>query len=199
MSVNGITGLPANDSYKNYNAEKAAKTASESTVPDKTGTEGVVYEKSTAATTKYKPNAELVAKLKADAEARTTQLQSLVQDMISKQGNTIGKANDMWKFLAGGNYTVDAATKARAQADIGEDGYWGVEKTSDRILEFAKALSGGDPEVMEKMRTAFDKGFKQAVGAWGKELPSISNNTYDAVMSKFDKFAEENSQTDSVV
>ena len=38
--------------------------------------------------------------------------------MLSKQVNTYGQANDIWKFLREGNFTVDPATKAQAQADI---------------------------------------------------------------------------------
>ena len=45
--------------------------------------------------------------------------------MMTKQGQTYGKANDIWSFLASGNFTVDPATKLQAQADIAEDGYWG--------------------------------------------------------------------------
>ena len=103
----------------------------------------------------------------------------------------------MWKFLAGGNFTVDAATKAQAQADIADDGYWGVNQTSDRILDFAKALSGGDPEKMEEMKNAFIKGYKQATGTWGKDLPDLTSRTYDAVMEKFDKWSEESKKTDT--
>jgi hypothetical protein len=36
---------------------------------------------------------------------------------------------------------------------------------------------------------AFKKGFEQATGTWGKELPEISQRTYDAVLEKFDKWA----------
>ena len=92
----------------------------------------------------------------------------------------------MWRFLADGKFTVDAATKAQAEADIAEDGYWGVEQTSDRILDFAKALSGNDPDKADELLEAFKKGFKQATGSWGKELPDISQRTYDAVVEKFD-------------
>ena len=112
--------------------------------------------------------------------------------MMTKQGVAIGQADDMWKFLASGDFTVDAETKAKAQEAISEDGYWGVKQTSQRIFEFAEALSGGDSETMEKMKDAFIKGFKEATKSWGKELPSISNDTYDAVMDKFDKWFEEN-------
>mgnify|MGYP004428713371 CR=1 FL=1 len=101
--------------------------------------------------------AALVSQLKADAQSRTEQMTSIVTKMLQKQGVTIGKADDMWKVLAGGNFTVDAATKAQAQADIAEDGYWGVSQTSQRIFDFAMALSGGDKDTMEKMRSAFAK------------------------------------------
>ena len=95
----------------------------------------------------------------------------------------------MWKFLASGKYTVSADVKAQAQADIAEDGYWGVEQTSERIVEFAKALTGGDTSKIEEMKAAFEKGFKAATGAWGSKLPDISQRTYDAVMDKFDDWA----------
>ena len=111
--------------------------------------------------------------------------------MMTKQGQTIGTADDMWKFLASGDYTVDPAVKAQAQEDIAEDGYWGVEQTSDRILSFAKALTGGDPELIDKMQEAFEKGFKEATKSWGKELPDISQKTYDAVMEKFEAWRKE--------
>ncbi|MEG1846942.1 MAG: hypothetical protein RRX92_00070 [Lachnospiraceae bacterium] len=199
MSVNGITNVNSTDAYKMAPAKVAAKASnvdSNSTEAVASGkASGVVYEKSNTSTQKYKPNAELIAKMKADADAQTANLQSLVQEMMSKQGSTLGKANDMWKFLAGGDYTVDAATKKQAQADIAADGYWGVNKTSDRVLDFAKALTGGDPSKIEKMRSAFQKGYKEATGAWGKELPSLSKDTYDATMKKFDQWAEESKNT----
>lgn len=143
----------------------------------------------TASKKTYKPDTNMVAKLKADAEARTAQLQSLVEKMLTKQGQTYGKANDIWSILSSGNFTVDPATKAQAQADIAEDGYWGVSQTSQRILDFATALTGGDPDKIEEMRAAFQKGFKQAEKTWGGQLPDISQRTYDAVMKGFDDMA----------
>lgn len=186
MGINavGSTNTQQTTAYTTQTAE-AAKTAS---AKDTTKTEsGVVYEKSNDTNTvTKKANSALVAKLKADAEQRTSQLRSLVEKMMSQQGQTIGKADDMWKFLAKGDFTVDAATKAQAQADIAEDGYWGVEQTSDRILDFAKALSGNDPDKADELLAAFKKGFEQATKSWGDKLPDISQRTYDAVVEKFD-------------
>jgi hypothetical protein len=191
MSVNGVTGSKgAADLYGTYttSAKNAEKT--ENKKEENTNNSGVVYEPSSkpAATTQTskKPDANLVAKLKADSDARVSQLKSLVEQMISKQGQTIGKADSIWRFLAEGNFTVDAATKAQAQKDIADDGYWGVEQTSSRIVDFATALAGSDPEKLEKMRDAFKKGFDDATSTWGKSLPDISQRTYQAVMDKFD-------------
>ena len=154
MSVNGITAYSA--AYSNYET-KAKKTEEKKEATD-TVESGVVYEptsstKDTANTKKvYKQDTALVNKLKADAEARTAQLRSLVEKIMLGQGNAIGTADDIWSFLRTGNFTVDAATKAQAQADIAEDGYWGVKQTSDRIVDFAKAHCGGDPDKIEEMR-----------------------------------------------
>lgn len=198
MSVNGITDVLAANSYTPTAQTKKAESAAAS--ENTTTNEGVVYEKSEATEKpkKYKPNAELIAKLKADADARTQQFRTLVEQMMGKQGITIGNADDMWKFLAKGNFTVSPEVKAQAQADIAEDGYWGVKQTSDRIVDFAKALTGGDPDKIEEMRAAFEKGFKQATGTWGGELPEISQQTYQAVMDKFDAWAEEAAQKTAV-
>lgn len=193
MNVNGITTTTT--AYSTAAAQTTEQPAAK-TKATATNDTGVVYEPSNATTADkskktYTPNTELVNKLKADAEARTAQLRSLVEKMMAGQGNAIGTADDMWAFLRKGEFTVDAATKAQAQADIAEDGYWGVEATSDRILDFAKALTGGDPSKIEEMREAFEKGFKQATETWGGELPEISQKTYEAVMSKFDAWSAE--------
>ena len=201
MSVNGITSTST--AYEAYQASQPVKTNTETAAANVTATEDVaaVYEPSKESETSksqsvnYAQNTELVNKLKADAEAHTQQLQNIVQQLMTKQGQTYNTANDIWKFLASGNFTVDAATKEQAQKDIAEDGYWGVEQTSDRIIDFAKALTGGDSSKIEDMREAFKKGYEQAEKTWGGELPEISKKTYDAVMEKFDKMAEEAGQT----
>ena len=133
----------------------------------------------------------MIAKLKADAEEQKAKLFDVVRQSIAKQGQTIGLADDMWRFLADGNFEVDEETKKKAQADIAEDGYWGVDKTSDRILDFAKALSGGDSSKAEQLLDAFKKGFEEATKTWGKELPDISQRTYDAVLEKFETWKNE--------
>lgn len=193
MGLNGV-----NSYYTGYEAVSGKKTAAkdiDNTTASKNTDVAATYEasnvsdKASASSIKSKAaNPELIAKLKADSDNRLQQLQSLVTNMFKKQGITIGTADDMWKVLASGNFTADADTIAKAKEDISEDGYWGVKQTSDRIFDFAQALAGDDEEKMKAMKKAVEKGFKEATKTWGKELPDISKNTYNAVMDKFDKY-----------
>lgn len=193
MDVNGITSVSTN-SVKTYtSSSSSAKTTS--TKSSSYGTDAAaVYEKSDEAK-KASSNSALIKKLKADTESRLSQMQNLVKEMMLKQGQTYTNADSMWKFLASGDYTVDAQTAKDAKDAISEDGYWGVNQTSQRIFDFAVSLSGGDSEKMDKMLEAFKKGFSQATKAWGKNLPDISSQTYDAVIKKFDDY--KNSKTDT--
>lgn len=80
---------------------------------------------------------------------------------------------------------------AKAQEDIGENGYYGVKQTSQRILDFAKAITGGDPSKIGKMRDMAQKAFDDVaklVGGWDN-LPDVSKQTYEAVMKGFDEWA----------
>ena len=199
MAINSITNSVAAQQASTYTAAKTDYTKKKSESSTKTDT-GVVYEKSsdqTSGTVTKKTDYALVNKLKADAEERTSQLRSLVEKMMTKQGVAIGTADSMWSFLAKGDFTVDEATRAQAQADIADDGYWGVDQTSDRILDFAKALSGNDPEKADLLLDAFKKGFKEATKSWGQDLPDISQRTYDAVVEKFNKCKNGTEETEA--
>jgi len=92
------------------------------------------------------------------------------------------------EFISG--LKPDQETIDKAKEAISEDGYYGVKQTSERILSFAKAIAGDDPAKIEDMRAAVEMGFKAAKEAWGKELPDICKDTYEAVMKGFDSWKE---------
>lgn len=189
MAINSINNYASTAASTVATDSKASSKKSESSKND-TST-GVIYEKGSSdksSSSQKTQNSALIAKMKADSDSRISQLRGIVEQMMSKQGAAIGKADDMWSFLAGGNFTVSADVKAQAQADIAEDGYWGVNQTSDRILDFAKALSGNDKSKAQELVDAFKKGFDQATKAWGGKLPDISQQTYDKVLEKFDSW-----------
>lgn len=85
----------------------------------------------------------------------------------------------------------DRLTPESARKLVAEDGYWGVDQTSSRIVEFALGLAGKDPALLEKIREGVMKGFESAKQDFGGELPDISRRTIDAVLEKLDAWAEE--------
>lgn len=205
ISTTGVAGSVATYASTTAKADTTKKTsdaedttAKDATVKEEAAESGVVYEKSSEETKKatYTINkmsaedrAALVKQLQADQESRQNQLVNIVKQMMSEQATAFGQANgDIWKFLASGEYTVDEATKAQAQKDISEDGYYGVKQTSQRLFDFACALAGDDVEKMKEMQAAMEKGFKEATGAWGKELPSICQETLDAANKMFEDY-----------
>lgn len=199
-SVSDYTNTYA-DSVASTTKKEASEAASTANAASKAAETGVVYEKSsddtdkvTVKSTSYKPDTATIEKLKAAADASTEQLRSIVEKLLLGQGKASAIASNnesMYKYLASGDFEVDEATRAQAQKDVADDGYWGVEQTSDRILDFAKALAGNDPSKANELFDAFEKGFKQATKTWGTDLPEISQKTYDAVKEKFNKWAEE--------
>ncbi len=136
--------------------------------------------------------ADLVKSLKDDLDSQMSRFTNMMMRTFQKQGITAAKGDDFWKQIASGNFTVDAQTKADAEAAISEDGYWGVKQTSARIFDFAKALAGDDPDKMKKMQDAVEKGFKQAEDAWGGSLPGICGDTKSAINKLFDDYYKEN-------
>lgn len=199
MDVNGINYTTPTVASKMATVSKATAVnttnKSENKTPETTASNsGVVYKQSDSSKTAnglYTPNTALVNQMKADSQNRLNQFQDLVYKLISKQGSVANNSQDIWSLLQKGDVTVDQETADAAKEEISEDGYWGVNQTSDRIVSFAKALTGGDPSKIDAMQKAFEQGYKEATKAWGKDLPEISSKTYDAVIEKFKAWREE--------
>ncbi|MCW3489616.1 hypothetical protein [Dethiobacter alkaliphilus] len=124
-----------------------------------------------------KPEKATEGKIKA-AEEKYQRILNHVREMIEKQGG-----------LASGKITVHIEVQLELEKDFAEDGYWSAESTAERILNFAKNLTG-DPEKIEILREAVQEGFKAAEQKLGT-LPDVSSKTYDLVMQGFDKWAGE--------
>lgn len=130
-------------------------------------------------------------------EHKTNMLTELVQKLLNAQADKWTKADflnisekDILKIKSyidkGG--TVDPEIQAAAKEAISEDGFWGVEAVSDRLVDMAIALSGGDKSKYEVLKNSIDKGFKAAERLWGGELPKICYDTYEATMKKLAEY-----------
>lgn len=84
---------------------------------------------------------------------------------------------------------LSTMTPEEAQELVADDGYFGVEKTSQRIFDLAVGIAGGDPARLDAIRAGVEQGFQEAYDAFGGWLPDISYDTYDAVMNKLDDWA----------
>jgi hypothetical protein len=165
------------------NAEKADHRNAEDTA--------AVYEKSSSGKEKvYQRDNATISRLMEEAERREKNIRELVEKMLRKQGETFNASTDVYSLLREGKVSVDPETRAQAEKDIAEDGYWGVKQTSDRLVSFAKALTGGDPAKADSMIDAVKKGFEEATKAWGGELPGICKNTMDETISKLEEWRE---------
>ena len=200
------------EAYKKTSDQKAADTALKPT--ETADTEAFVYEKKSADKTATnnsknknyvtlsKENQNIITQLKADAEQRTSQLRSLVESMILKQNKTfqVGTLTDekMYEMLRKGQLEVSPEVRAQAQKDIAEDGYWGIEQTSERLFSFAKAISGGDISKAETLIEAMEKGFKQATKSWGDDLPEICQKTLESATEKIRNWAKQDEASDEM-
>ncbi|PLX91648.1 MAG: hypothetical protein C0620_10920 [Desulfuromonas sp.] len=93
--------------------------------------------------------------------------------------------------------SLESLTPEQAQDLVSEDGYFGVEKTAQRIFDFAVSISGNDPRRIEAIRAGIEDGFAQAEEVWGGALPDISYETRDTIMAKLDEWVNNATETGS--
>lgn len=125
-----------------------------------------------------------IDKMIEDSNHKMEQFKNLIRTLIEKQGGTV-EAALTGKF----EVKIDEATRLEAQEAISEDGEFGVAKTAERIVSFAKAISGGDVSKLETLKKAIKQGFDEAERILG-ELPEVSKQTYTEIMKQLDQWAK---------
>lgn len=200
-SQSGITN--AVKVIANEYTSKAAATNTTQVIPD---TEAAVYETSEQSTNNtkitYTRESATLSEISKQVEAKLSNLRGIVENLVTMQSLKTGegkglnydqimekydgKLKDFYQ-----NLEVDEPTRLKAQQEISEDGFWGVKQTSERAIEFAKALSGGDPSKVALLRDAIEEGYKAAEKAWGGELPEICKQTQEATLKGLNDWANE--------
>ena len=194
MSVYGVSNSQTTSysSASSTTTKTGNKKQSEAVSSEKD--KGVVYEPSQATESKkdssVKDYANIAKKMKAELNSKNQQHQNLVDQLLSKQANKYTSFAQLFEDVKNGMISVDPTTVAQAQKDIAEDGYWGAEQTSDRLVSMAQALSGGDTEKADKMIAAIKKGYEQATNAWGGKLPDICQRTIDLATKKLESWRD---------
>ncbi|WP_461205786.1 hypothetical protein [Clostridium sp. DL1XJH146] len=152
---------------------------------------------------------EVKAIKEQQANLKIDLVKNFIKDTINNQNKLLGKSvgnetnetNEMSQettdLLSGIFGSVENAyppiptTREGAIEAIGEGGAYSVNSVADRIMSMAKAIAGDDPEKLQEMRAAVEKGFEEAGlvfnSATNDELPQISKDTYTEVMKRFDE------------
>lgn len=130
------------------------------------------------------------------------------------QGLISGENKDVFGFLSGkgsldGLSLQDIGYEGKPITELSEneakdllsdDGFFGIEQTSNRVAEFVFSFAGDDLELLEKGKEGIIKGFEEAEKLFGGELPEISYKTQERTLSlineKINSLSETTSQVD---
>lgn len=127
-----------------------------------------------------------ISVLKQQAKQANENLRKMVEELILKQGQDY-QAFRVKSFSGKGKAGAEEARLA-----ISDDGEFGIKAVSDRLVDFAISVSGGDKTKFSMLKTAIKDGFAAAREALGGYLPDICLETYNETMRKLEAWANEN-------
>lgn len=184
ISNANTSSLAASISTRKTDSDTNASTANRTSPSEQVTLSGTAPESLTYS--KPRPLPTDLAAMLEDSERQVEALLNMIRPLLEQQGLSMAKVVRGEQKL-----TVDQNTIDAAKAAISEDGEFGVRKVAERILSFAKFAMGDDPAQMKKIRDAVELGFTQAKEALGGALPEISQQTYDTIMTEFDRWEKE--------
>ena len=140
---------------------------------------------------RYSADISRMREIWRDHDHHVESFRRLVEGLLNQQAERARQAGQDWNFNdPNALVEIDEATRTAAQEAIEEGGAFSVEAVATRLLDFAVAISGGDPSRINVLRRAVERGFEAAERQWGGELPEISQRTREAVMEGFDQWQE---------
>jgi len=127
------------------------------------------------------------------------------------QGSLDGN-KDMFNFLSGKEDSngfslkdigyegkpITELSSDEAQDLLAEEGFFGINQTSNRVANFVFSFAGDDIELLKEGREGIVRGFQEAQKLFGNELPEISFQTQEKTLELIDaKIKSLNSQESS--
>lgn len=128
--------------------------------------------------------------------SETAKGNSLTQGFLTNSENA-----DVFDFLSGkgsldGLSLKDIGYEGKAITELSEDeakdlvsdnGFFGIEQTSQRVSNFVFSFANDDLELLQKGREGIVKGFEEAEKLFGGELPEISYKTQEQTLKLIDE------------
>lgn len=126
-----------------------------------------------------------VASIKEELKSNS---QKIAFNSVSVQNQS--SVDEFKSFLSDIGYSgkpIAELSQEEASELVSEDGFFGIDKTSQRIADFVINGSAGDESLMRAGREGMLQGFKDAESIWGGELPEISQKTMAKSIELVDK------------
>ncbi len=92
---------------------------------------------------------------------------------------------------------ITELTPDEAKELVSDNGFFGIDQTSQRVSGFVISLAGDNVEALQEARRGVVKGFEEAEKMWGGELPEISYKTQEQTLKIIDEKISELLKTDS--
>ena len=129
-------------------------------------------------------NASSITQENTLTQASLTTEQQDVLDFLSGKESSSGMS---LKNIGYEGKPITELTPDEAKQLVGEDGFFGVNQTSDRVANFVFSFAGNDLELLQKGREGILQGFKEAKKMFGGELPEISYKTQERTLTLLDE------------
>lgn len=81
---------------------------------------------------------------------------------------------------------IASLSQEDAQALVSEDGFFGINKTAQRIADFVLNGAGDNEDLLRAGREGILQGFDEAEAMWGDKLPDISYKTIEKAVEIID-------------
>lgn len=82
--------------------------------------------------------------------------------------------------------SIENLTQAEAKELVSEDGFFGINQTSERIANFVLMGAGDDVDRLKAGREGILQGFNEAEDMWSGRLPDISHETINRALEMID-------------
>lgn len=190
-SGTSANSLKAQEAIANFKKYEAKANESEDTSEKSTGDSYTKSDESVSSDSGIYTKENIQKTIKEIESQRTQAMQNMLTEMLGKQANSAGMS-----FLNNTSFSSASLSDITdAQNSISDGGYWSVDSVAGRIMDMAKLLANGDSSKFETLKNAVIKGFNGAAKKMGhsslSDMPDITNQTYDEVMKRFDKWSEE--------
>ena len=134
---------------------------------------------------------EIRETIKQNANAMAFNSASMQSNLLKEEGGfTKSAATDFQSFLKDIGYEgkpIAELSQEEAAELVSEDGFFGIDKTSQRIADFVINGAAGDESKFRAGREGMIQGFKEAEAMWGGKLPEISQKTMAKAIETVDK------------